>query len=84
MDSDYLRERIAKTKAIIDEYEDAILQLSSGGVQSYSLNTSQTTQTVTKFDVARLQGSLDGLYNRLATLQARLDGSGVIIAGPAW
>lgn len=84
MDGAFLEERIEKTKAIIVAYEDAILQLESGAVQSYSLNTGQTTQNVTRFDVARLQASLDGLYNRLATLQTRLTGSGTIVAGPAW
>ena len=84
MDCTFLKERIASTKAQIIVYEDAILSLESGAVQTYSLNTGQTTQSVTKFDVARLQASLDGLYNRLVTLEARLTGNGVKIAGPAW
>ena len=84
MDCTFLKERIASTKAQIIVYEDAILSLESGEVQTYSLNTGQTTQSVTKFDVARLQASLDGLYNRLVTLEARLTGNGSTIAGPAW
>lgn len=77
-------ERIEATKAMIIIYEDAVMQLSTGAVQSYSLNTGQTTQSVTKFDVARLQASISGLYNQLATLETRLTGCGVKIAGPAW
>jgi hypothetical protein len=84
MDCEFLRARIEATKAMIILYEDAVLQLSTGAVQSYSLNTGQTTQSVTKFDVARLQADIDGLYNRLVTLEARLTGNGTIIAGPAW
>ncbi len=84
MDCEFLRARIEATKAMIILYEDAIMQLETGAVQSYSLNTGQTTQSVTKFDVARLQASLDGLYNRLVTLEARLTGNGTTIAGPAW
>lgn len=84
MDCEFLRQRIEATKAQIILYEDAIMQLSTGAVQSYSLNTSQTTQSVTRFDLNRLQVTLDSLYNRLATLEARLTGSGTINAGPAW
>lgn len=84
MDQAFLKERIEATKRQIVAYEDAVSQLSSGAVQSYSLNTGQTTQNVTRFDVARLNGDIDGLYNRLSTLEARLNGSGVVIARPGW
>lgn len=84
MDCEFLRQRIEATKAQITQYEDAISHLSAGSMQSYNLNTSQTTQTVTRFDLNRLQATLDSLYNRLATLEARLTGSGTINAGPAW
>lgn len=84
MDREFLKGRIEATKTLIVAYEDAVSQLSSGAVQSYSLNTGQTTQNVTRFDVARLNGEIDGLYNRLATLEARLNGSGVVISRPGW
>lgn len=84
MQGQFLQERIEATKAQIVVYEEAILQLNSGAVQSYTLNTGQTTTTVTRFDVARLNQSLDSLYNRLATLEARLTGSGVVKVNPAW
>lgn len=83
-DCNFLRERIASTKAQITIYEDATMALESGSMQSYSLNTGQTTQYVTKFDLARLQKHIDALYNRLAVLEARLTGNGTKIAGPAW
>lgn len=84
MQGQFLQDRIDATKAMIILYEEAIFQLNDGSVQSYTLNTGQTTQTVTRFDVARLQVSLDGLYNRLATLEARQTGSGVVKVNPAW
>lgn len=84
MSREFLKQRIEATKNIIIEYETAILTLNTTSAISYTLNTSQTTQTVTKRDVAGLQASLNGLYNTLATLEARLTGNGVIIAGPAW
>lgn len=84
MDCEFLRERIEATKAQIVEYENAVLQISTGVMQSYNLNTGQTTQTVTRFDLNRLQSNIDSLYNRLATLQARLTGNGVVYVGPAF
>lgn len=84
MSREFLKQRIEATKNIIIEYETAVLTLNTTSAISYTLNTSQTTQTVTKRDVAGLQASLSGLYNTLATLEARLTGNGVIIAGPAW
>lgn len=77
-------ERLEAARARVIEYEEAILQISSGAVQSYSLNTGQTTQTVTKFDLDRLQATLTGLLNQVATLEARVHGCGVVNAGPAW
>lgn len=84
MKRDFLIQRIEAAKAQIIAYEDAVNQLSTGVVQSYSLNTGQTTQNVTRFDVARLNADIPGLYNRLATLEARLDGSGTVTVVPGW
>lgn len=77
-------ERLDAARARVIVYEEAILQLSTGAVQSYTLNTGQTTQTVTKFDLDRLQATLTGLLNQVATLEARVHGCGVVTAGPAW
>ena len=80
----FLQERIAATKALIVVYEDALTALVTNGVQRYALDTGQSRQDVTKLDVPKLNAQLDGLYNRLATQQARLNGSGVTIVGPAF
>ncbi len=68
-DAAWQADRIAKTKALILAYEDAILALSTGA-QSYTLNTGQTQQTVTKGNVASLRDTLKWLESRLANLQA--------------
>ena len=79
----WLVERITKTKAIIVAIEDALTALAgANGVQSYTLDTGQGRQTVTRESVATLQGQLDSLYNRVATLEARAYGSGVVIVRP--
>ncbi len=83
MDADFIRERITATKAQIVAYEDAATAL-AGGVQSYTLDTGQSRQTVTKLDLGDIQKTIDSLYNRCATLEARLNGSGVVTGGPSW
>ena len=84
MDRAFLQDRITATKAQIVAYEDAALALGTGGVQSYTLDTGQSRQTVTKLDLEWMQKALDSLYNRCATLEARLNGSGTVTARPAW
>ena len=84
MDATFLQERIDATKAQIVAYEDAVTALVGGGVQSYTLDTGQSRQTATRLDLGALQKHIDALYNRLATLQARRNGSGVTTARPAW
>jgi len=84
MDAAFIQDRITATKAQIVAYEDAALALGTGGVQSYTLDTGQSRQTVTKLDLDMIQKTIDSLYNRCATLEARLNGSGTLIGGPSW
>lgn len=83
MDSEFLQQRIDATKALIVAYEDAVTALVDGGVQTYTLDTGQSRQTVTRLELATLNRNIDSLYNRLATLQARLNGGSVTVR-PAW
>ena len=84
MDAAFIRERITATKALIVAYEDALLAITTGGVESYTLDTGQSRQTVTKLSIDWLNKSLDSLYNRCATLEARLTGSGSTTMRPTW
>jgi len=84
MDPAFIQARIDATKFQIVAYEDASLALATGTIQSYTLDTGQTRQTVTKLELSVLQSAIDGLYNRCATLEARLNGSGVLTVRPGW
>jgi len=84
MDSTFIRDRITATKAQIVAYEDAIAALTTGGMVSYSIDTGQTKNSVTKLDLDKLNAALDGLYNRCATLEARLTGGGTIVSRAGW
>lgn len=83
MERAFIQSRIDATKLQIVAYEGAALALASG-VQSYTLDTGQSRQTVTKLDIDGIQKTIDALYNRCATLQARLTGSGTLTARPDW
>lgn len=83
MDSAYIAARITATKAQIEAYEAAALALGTDGVQSYQLDTGQTITRVTTVDLEWMQKSVDMLYNRCATLEARLNGAG-FMGSPAW
>jgi len=84
MDNAFIQDRINTTKQQIIAYEDAALALGNGSIQSYTLDTGQSTQTVTKLNLDSLQKVIDSLYNRCATLQTRLTGSGQVIGKPSW
>lgn len=84
MEREFLAGRISATKLQIVAYEDALLAFATdSAVQSYTLDTQQSRQTVTRADVASMQSVLTRLYNQLATLQARLTGAAVTVV-PGW
>lgn len=80
----FLQNQLTETETLITAYNAAILALTVGGQQSYSLDTGQTKQTVTNLDVTRLNNTIDSLMNRRATLKARLNGDGGGIVSPGW
>lgn len=80
----YLLERINYTKQLIEELETALSDLSVGKIQSYTLDTGQNRQTVTRNNLTELNNALESAYNRLATLCARYDGSGTQTARPGF
>jgi uncharacterized coiled-coil DUF342 family protein len=71
----FLQEQIDATKAAITAYHAAILALSSGA-QSYSLDTGQTKQSVTKANLTELRKTLDWLNKELRQLDDELNGGG--------
>ena len=83
MDTTFLQERITRTKSMIASYEDAIDAI-IGGVESYTLDTGQTRQTVKRHDLSSLQNTLDTLYNRYAILCQRLNGGSSKTMRPCW
>lgn len=80
MRREFIQQRITATELLIVAYEDALAAFAAdGGIQSYSLDTGQSKQTVARAQIASIRILLDGLYNRVATLQARLSGASVVV-----
>ena len=79
MDRAFLTKRKEKLGLIIEAFEDAILKLSmEGGVQSYSLDTGQSKQMVTRSDVEKMKEVLDGYVNQYNNYCLRLNGGAVL------
>ena len=83
MDRAFIQDRITATKAAIVAYEDALTAFATTNTQSYTLNTGQTQQSVTRADIGKINKIIDSLYNRCATLEARLNG-GTSMVIPSW
>jgi len=81
--TEWVEARIVATQAAIVAYEAAILALSTGA-QSYSLDTGQTRQNVTKANLTELRKTLEWLNSQLAQYDAQISGGAVFIAKPAW
>jgi len=75
IDTVWIDARIARTKTMIVDVENAIDALAVQGMSSYRLDSGQTAQTVTKVDLGSLRLELNQLDNRLATLCAKRDGA---------
>lgn len=84
MDVTYWVARIDATKVLIEAYENAALDLVAGNIESYTLDTGQSRQTVTRVNIASLQRVIDSLYNRLVTLEQRAYGGATAMGRPAW
>jgi hypothetical protein len=69
--SEYWSERLAAKKALLAKLEDALAALSVSGVQSYTLDTGQTRQVVTRTEVGSLRNTITQLEGEIDTLSAR-------------
>ena len=81
-DCDYWLEQIETVKEQITAYNDALIAVSgANGVRSYRLDSGQTEQWVTRYDIDMLNDVIDSLYNRLVVMEARVYGGAVTARG---
>lgn len=82
-DRTFWQGRLDKKKEQLAAFDDAITAI-AGGAQSYSLDTGQTRQVVTKANLSEMRIMVSKLESEIATLQQRLTGCGSFQARPAW
>lgn len=83
MDLAFLDNRITFFEELIIVLEEAISGLSTDQKKSYTINTGQTTETVTKRDLSMLTSKLDWAYQRLDYFNNRRNGGVTIYVKPA-
>jgi len=84
MDAAFIQDRIVTKKIQIIAYEDAVTALASDAIQSYTLDTGQSRQVVTKLNLTELRNMVDSLYNDLLTLENRILHGGAVVVRPTW
>ena len=70
-DNTWLEARITATANLIEQYEAAVLAISSGAQESYTLDTGQSRVTVTRSNLSVLRNLIAGLEERLVQYYAR-------------
>lgn len=74
---EFWNDELENAKILLVDVEKAIKALttdmvSSGGVQSYTLNTGQDSQTVTRADISQLCARRDALLKSIDDLERKL------------
>ena len=80
----FLCGQLPALEALILEYQNAALDLATNRIQSFSFDTGQTKEVVTKANITELENVIDQLYNRYVVLCNRCAGGNVVIARPCW
>jgi len=83
MADQFLLDQITAIEAQITALNAALLFLSTNPHKSYTLDTGQTRQEVSRDNIKSLQNTVDQLLDSRATLQARCNGASQQIR-PAW
>lgn len=78
----FIEEQITAIKEAIRKINADLLTAST--VQSYTLDTGQTKQTVTRQQIASLRATRDGLLNELRYWNNQLGGCSTVYVRPAW
>lgn len=82
--NDFWLSRLEKKKEQLAAMDDALIAVTTGAIDSYTLDTGQSRQTVTKQNLAVLERLIERLENQIATLETRIYGCGTHTGGPAW
>lgn len=70
MADDFLQDRLCAIEARIIAYEEAMVALNDG-VQEYTIDTGQTRQKVTRYDLGEIERQYQNLLNLRGNLRLR-------------
>lgn len=81
---EYYENELINLRIILAEYDKAILSVSNH--KSYTLNTGQTTQTVTRQDLSALTNTRLSILNQIRSLEMYLNkgNKAVVKVEPLW
>lgn len=74
MSTTFWSDLLTEKKADYTRVSAAIAALETSGVQSYSLDTGQTRQVVTKLNLTELRKRAESLLSEISTLEVRCGG----------
>ena len=83
MDAVLLTQQIAAKKITLAKANASLDALLDGGAQGYTLDTSQSRQTVTKLNPTELRHMIESLESQICVLESRLNSVPTIGRG-AW
>ena len=66
---EFIKKALSKLESRYFELFDAEMDLATDKIKSYTLDTSQTKQSVTKQDIAVLSAYAQGIFNQIIALQ---------------
>jgi hypothetical protein len=82
-DTAFAQARIDALQARIVAYEDALTGIATGAIESYTIDTGQTEQKVTKINIHTLRTALDNALNQHDMWCNRLNGGGSFYGQPS-
>jgi len=82
-DAAWIQERIDAKKALLAQYEAALTAFDLG-VYSYSFDTGQSRQTVTRTSATQLAKDISRLEDEISVLMTRLCGGGRLYSRPGF
>lgn len=69
----FWNDELKNSRYLLGQIDKAIAELTSNPTQSYTIDTGQTKQTVTKADLVSLYQRRDALIGQIAVLESRLN-----------
>lgn len=79
----FIQGRIDAAELLIVAHEDASVIAAATGAQSYTLDTGQDRQSVTRYEIGRVNDVISALFLQIQVYEALLNG-GSTIARPAF